>query len=150
MSLKSPRVVLAFMVSGGLALAASLSAQSAKPVQLQHTDPSLSWAPCPPIFPKGCELAVLHGDPAGGPSDLFLRIPSDYTFPAHTHTSAEHIILVKGVLHVFYPGGPQGELKEGSYGLVPGKMSHGAHCAGSAGCVLFIHFDSPIDAALAP
>lgn len=144
------RVFAASVLLGGLTLAPPLAAQAMKPQHMQHTDPALTWAPCPPIFPKGCEVAVLHGDPAAGPSDFYLRIPSDYTFPSHTHTSAEHIVLVKGVLHVFYGSGAPGELKEGSYGLVPGKLGHGAHCAGGAGCVLFIHFDSPIDAALAP
>ena len=143
------RAVFASALLGGLALVPSLGAQSVKPVHWQHTDATLTWAPCPPIFPKGCEVAVLHGDPAAGPSDVFLRIPSDYTFPSHTHTSAEHIVLVKGVLHVFQPGGAPAEMKEGSFGLLTGKQAHGAHCAGSAGCVLFIHFDSPIDAALA-
>lgn len=150
MLLNPPRVLVASVLLCGLTLVPPLAAQATKPLLMQHTDPTLTWAPCPPVFPKGCEVAVLQGDPAAGPSDIFLRIPTDYTFPSHTHTSAEHIVLVKGVLHVFYASGAPGELKEGSYALVPGKLVHGAHCAGGAGCVLFIHFDSPIDAALAP
>ncbi|MGH7561737.1 MAG: cupin domain-containing protein [Gemmatimonadales bacterium] len=121
-------------------------AAAATPVQWQHTDPRLTWSPCPPIFPKGCEVTVLSGDPTTGPSDVFLRVPSNYTFPPHRHTSAEHIVIVAGVVHVTYAGGHQAELKERMYGLVPGKAGHKAHCGGRAGCVLFIHFDSPIDA----
>lgn len=27
-------------------------------------DAQLKWGPCPPFLPKGCGIAVLHGDPA--------------------------------------------------------------------------------------
>lgn len=119
------------------------------PLRWVHTDPSLTWAPCPPIFPKGCEVTVLHGDPAAGPSDIFLRAPADYTFPAHRHTSAEHMVVVAGVVHVTYAGGEQVELRERTYALVPAKAGHKAHCGVGGPCVMFIRFDSPIDAAAA-
>ncbi len=122
-------------------------AQASVPLRWVHTDPKLTWAPCPPIFPKGCEVTVLHGDPATGPSDVFLRAPADYTFPAHSHTSAEHMVVVAGVLHVSYAGGKQFELRERTYALVPAKAGHKAHCAVGGPCVMFIRFDSPIDAA---
>jgi anti-sigma factor ChrR (cupin superfamily) len=125
-----------------------LAAQaSSGPLRWDHSDAGLTWAPCPPLFPKGCEVSVLHGDPASGPSDIFLRVTPNYSFPAHTHTSAEHILLVSGVMHVTYAGNKMYELKEGTYSLVPAKAGHKAHCAPGKQCVLFIHFDSPIDAA---
>jgi len=117
------------------------------PLRWVHTDPNLTWAPCPPIFPKGCEVTVLHGDPATGPSDVFLRAPADYTFPAHWHTSAEHMVVVAGVVHVTYAGSKQFELRERTYALVPAKTGHKAHCGVGGPCVMFIRFDSPIDAA---
>lgn len=39
-------------------------------------DPKLSWGACPDIFPKGCEVTVLSGDPAKGASDVYLRAPA--------------------------------------------------------------------------
>lgn len=116
------------------------------PLRSVHTDSTLTWAPCPPIFPKGCEVTVLYGDPGTGPSDIFLRTPADYTFPAHWHTSAEHMVVVAGVLTVTYAGGKQFKLKKRTYALVPAKAGHKAHCATGGPCVMFIHFDSPIDA----
>jgi mannose-6-phosphate isomerase-like protein (cupin superfamily) len=92
-------------------------------------------------------VTVLHGDPATGPSDVFLRAPADYTFPAHWHTSAEHMVVVAGVVHVTYAGSKQFELRERTYALVPAKTGHKAHCGVGGPCVMFIRFDSPIDAA---
>ncbi|MCM3901845.1 MAG: cupin domain-containing protein [Pyrinomonadaceae bacterium] len=113
-----------------------------------HKDPQLKWGPCPPIFPKGCEVTVLHGDPANGRSDVFLRTPANYRLPAHWHTSPEHMILVSGVLHVTYEGQKPSVLRAGSYAYGPAKVKHEARCANSGPCVLFIAFESPIDAVL--
>lgn len=141
--------ILVLMLLSVPGMASAQAPGAATPVRRAHTDPSLTWAPCPPLFPKGCEVAVLHGDPATGPSDVFLRAPADYTFPAHSHTSAEHMVIVAGLVHVTYAGGKQAELGERIYALVPAKMGHKAHCARGGPCVMFIHFDSPVDAAAA-
>jgi mannose-6-phosphate isomerase-like protein (cupin superfamily) len=113
-----------------------------------HKDPQLKWGPCPPIFPKGCEVTVLHGDPANGRSDVFLRTPANYRLPPHWHTSPEHMILVSGELHVTYEGQKPSVLKAGSYAYGPAKAKHEARCANAGPCVLFIAFESPIDAVL--
>ncbi|MDQ3665046.1 MAG: cupin domain-containing protein [Acidobacteriota bacterium] len=114
-----------------------------------YKDPQLKWSPCPPIFPKGCEITVLHGDPANGRSDVFLRTPANYRLPPHLHTSPEHMILVSGVLHVTYEGQKPSILRAGSYAYGPAKAKHEARCANAGPCVLFIAFESPIDAVLA-
>lgn len=114
-----------------------------------HQDPQLKWNPCPSIFPKGCEVTVLHGDPATGRSDVFLRTPANYRLPPHWHTSPEHMILVSGVLHVTYEGQKPSILKAGSYAYGPAKAKHEARCSNAGPCVLFIVFESPIDAVLA-
>lgn len=147
-SRRSPAVLALLLLLGTTVAWAQPPAQPS-PLRWTHADPALTWAPCPPIFPAGCEVTVLHGDPATGPSDVFLRAPADYTFPAHWHTSAEHMVIVAGLVHVTYPGGKQSELPERSYALVPAKMGHKAHCAVGGPCVMFIRFDSPIDAAAA-
>ena len=75
---------------------------SEKPLALTFDDPQLKWNPCPPLFPKGCEIAVLHGDPAKPNADVFFKVPANYTIPPHWHTSAERMVLVSGELHVTY------------------------------------------------
>jgi mannose-6-phosphate isomerase-like protein (cupin superfamily) len=106
----------------------------------------LTWGPCPAIFPKGCEIAVLNGDPAQPNADVFLRVPAKYEIPPHSHTSAERMVLVSGELHVTYRGQSPAILKPGTYAYGPAKAPHKASCASSDACVLFIAFESPVDA----
>lgn len=109
-------------------------------------DTQLQWAPCPSFMPKGCGLAVLHGDPAKANADVFLRVPANATIPEHWHTSAERMVLVAGELAVSYGGQPRVVLKPGMYAYGPAKLPHSATCGGGASCVLFIAFESPVDA----
>jgi mannose-6-phosphate isomerase-like protein (cupin superfamily) len=117
-------------------------------ISRKYDDPQLKWNPCPSIFPKGCEVTVLTGDPVNGRSDVFLRVPANYRFPPHWHTSPEHMILVAGELHVTYEGQKPSVLRVGSYAYGPAKAKHEARCANVGPCVLFIAFESPIDAEL--
>lgn len=109
-------------------------------------DPTLKWGPCPPFLPQGCAIAVLHGDPAKDNVDVFLKVPAKSILPLHWHTSAERMILVEGELHVTYDGQKMAVLKPGTYAYGPAKKLHEGSCASSEPCVLFIAFESPLDA----
>jgi quercetin dioxygenase-like cupin family protein len=111
-----------------------------------RADAPLKWGPCPPIFPAGCEIAVLHGDPAKPNADVFLRVPGGYEIPAHSHTSAERMILVAGQLRVRYQGSPATTLTLGQYAYGPAKLPHHATCLSKESCTLFIAFEGPVDA----
>ena len=136
-----------------IALAATLAgawASAQTPPQEQAVargaqDAQLQWGPCPPFMPAGCGLAVLHGDPAKPNADVFLKIPAKATIAEHWHTSAERMVLVAGELSVSYKGQPTATLKPGMYAYGPAKLPHSATC-GSAPCVLFIAFESAVDA----
>jgi hypothetical protein len=106
----------------------------------------LKWGACPAFMPAGCALAVLHGDPAKPNADVFLRVPGNTTIPEHWHTSAERMILVSGELAVRYQKQPEVVLKPGMYAYGPAKLPHTASCRGTAPCVLFIAFESAVDA----
>ncbi|HEX4890416.1 MAG TPA: cupin domain-containing protein [Alphaproteobacteria bacterium] len=106
----------------------------------------LKWGPCPAIFPAGCEIAVLHGDPAAPNADVFLKVSAKTELPPHWHTSAERMILVSGELHVSYQGQPTVILTPGSYAYGPAKLPHKVVCVSSDACTLFIAFESPVDA----
>ncbi len=129
-----------------LALASPLAPAAEAPLAFAYTDAQLQWGPCPDFIPKGCEIAVLHGDPALANADVFIKVPVSFTIPTHWHTSAERMLLVSGELHVTYEGGPPMVLKPGMYAYGPPRVAHGAVCASGAPCVLFIAFDAPIDA----
>ncbi len=109
-------------------------------------DAQLKWGPCPAFIPKGCEIAVLHGDPAKGNADVFFKVPANFNIPNHWHTSAERMVLVSGKLQVTYEGQEPVTLKPGMYAYGPAKLPHKASCAKGVPCVLFIAFEAPIDA----
>jgi quercetin dioxygenase-like cupin family protein len=117
-----------------------------RPIVLAPDHPQLEWGPCPPLFPKGCEIAVLHGDPAKPNADVFFRVPAGYVIPPHWHTSPERMVLVSGELQVTYAGHGPAVLKAGTYAYGPPKAPHEATCTAAGPCVLFIAFQDPVDA----
>ena len=117
-----------------------------RPLAISQVDATLQWADCPALFPPGCKMAVLHGTPAEPAADVFLRVPSGYTIPAHSHTSAERMILVSGQLDVTYAGHATVSLKRGDYAYGPAQLPHTARCNGPEACTLFIAFNSAVDA----
>jgi quercetin dioxygenase-like cupin family protein len=109
-------------------------------------DAQLTWGPCPPFLPTGCAIAVLHGDPAKDNLDVFFKVPAKSTIPLHWHTSAERMVLITGELHVTYDGQKTAILRPGTYAYGPAKRPHKGFCASAEPCVLFIAFESPLDA----
>jgi quercetin dioxygenase-like cupin family protein len=109
-------------------------------------DMQLKWNPCPAFMPKGCVIALLHGDLAKDNADVFFKMPAHSTIPTHSHTSAERIVVVAGELHVTYEGQQTAVIKPGTYAYGPAKRPHNVFCASAEDCVLFIAFESPVDA----
>lgn len=141
---------LAFMLlAATCALPASAQPADDPPLAFHERATGLRWGPCPPLFPRGCQIAVLHGDPARPNADVFLRIPGGYRIPAHRHSSAERMILVSGQLQVRYQGSPATILTAGTYAYGPAGRPHEARCVGRRHCTLFIAFEGPVDAELA-
>ena len=132
-----------------LAFAPSLfAADPVAEMSVAHTihDPALKWGPCPPFLPKGCAIAVLHGDPAKPNVDVFFKVPAGSTIVGHRHTSPERMVLVSGALEVTYEGQAPAKLVPGTYAYGPAGKPHRATCAAGDPCVLFIAFESPLDA----
>lgn len=135
------RLLFTFALMLGSAVAAT-----EKPLAITPNDPSLKWGPCPEIFPQGCQVTVLHGDPAKGRSDVFLKIPAGYDFPTHSHTSPEHMTLLSGELEIQYKDNVKKTVFPGTYLYGPAKLPHKAHCGDKGECVFFIRFEKPVDA----
>lgn len=109
-------------------------------------DTQLKWGPCPDFIPAGCEIAVLHGDPAVPNVDILFKVPGDFTIPLHRHTSAERMVLLSGELQVTYEGQQTATIAAGSYAYGPAERPHAAYCARGDDCILFIAFEAPLDA----
>lgn len=137
---------LKMMFAAFALLAGASSAATERPLAMAPSDPALAWSGCPAVFPQGCELAVLHGDPARPNADLFLRVPGGFALPAHSHTSAERMMLAEGRLKVKYLGAPERTLTGGTYAYGPAGLPHSATCVSEEPCVLFIAFEGPVDA----
>jgi quercetin dioxygenase-like cupin family protein len=56
------------------------------------------------------------------------------------------MVLVAGELRVTYEGQPEAILKPGTYAYGPAKRPHSGACASAEPCILFIAFESPLDA----
>lgn len=125
----------------------SPNAEPAAALARTASDADLEWGPCPDFIPAGCEIAVLHGDPAKRNADIFFKVPGgNFTVPHHRHTSAERMVLVAGELHVQYDGQESVVLKSGTYAYGPAELPHTAICQSKEPCVLFIAFEEPVDA----
>ena len=129
-----------------LVLACPPAPAAEPPLTATFADAQLHWGPCPDFIPKGCEIAVLHGDPTQANADVFFKVPANFTIPDHWHTSAERMVLVSGELQVSYDGAPPTVLQPGMYAYGPPRLGHRAVCGSGAPCVLFIAFDAPMDA----
>ncbi len=146
---RTSRLGIAAAIVAGTVISAcaTSSAQVPREAPVTHTvTASLQWGPCPPIFPAGCQIAVLHGDPARPNADVFLRVPGGYQIPAHSHTSPERMVLVEGQLKVRYQGAAEELLTPGEYAYGPARLAHQASCLAGASCTLFIAFEGPVDA----
>ena len=83
-------LLLSLSLAGSLALAQAPVPEPA--LARTADDAQLEWGPCPPFLPKGCAIAVLHGDPAHGNFDVFFKVPAQSSIPLHWHTSAERMV----------------------------------------------------------
>lgn len=137
------KIVLFFLIS--FPVLAQETEVKEKSIMWEHNDPSLEWGGCPDFMPEGCEIAVLHGDPAERNADIFFKVPANSKIPNHYHTSVERMVLVAGELEVTYEGEKPQTLKVGSYAYGPAEKPHSAKC-GDSPCVLFIGFEEPVDA----
>lgn len=126
--------------------AASARAEPERAIARSVGDATLQWGPCPDFFPAGCELAVLHGDPAEPNADVFFRVPGGYDLPKHWHSSAERMVLVEGALSVTYEGQAATLLEPGTYAYGPPRARHHGRCTSAGPCTLFIAFEGPVDA----
>ncbi|MDX1517505.1 MAG: cupin domain-containing protein [Woeseiaceae bacterium] len=136
----------AFLAALTLTLVSAPVPGSETAIVVDPADPELAWGPCPEFMPAGCEIAVLHGDPAKPNVDILFRVPGGSVIPPHAHTSAERMILLSGELEVTYEGQDTVTIGAGQYAYGPAGAPHDAYCAQGDDCVLFIAFEEPLDA----
>ncbi len=139
-----PATVAGLLLIASPANAGSPSAEPA--ISWTADDAELQWGACPDFLPAGCAIAVLHGDPSQPNVDVFFKLPARSGIPLHWHTSAERMVLIAGELEVAYQGQDPVRLKPGAYAYGPPGRQHSGQCVSDVPCVLFIAFESALDA----
>lgn len=103
------------------------------------------WMPLPDLFPEGAQMQVLHGNPATGASELYFKVPANYTFPWHFHTPVEKLFMHRGQLNVEMRDGHKDTMEPGDFMYVPARSPHLVTCLGNTECFFFLSSDGPFD-----
>ncbi len=103
------------------------------------------WAPLqhPGVSP-GPQIAVLRGNMKSGPLEALIRLPANYTFPVHSHTSDETYIWISGKFTYIAQDGTALKLPGQSFIGLPGNVPHGLVC-GSQPCVFYVRYSQTFD-----
>ncbi len=132
-----------------LSIAAAAHDQSSAKASKQAVTLSaadIKWGPAPAAFPKGGEVAVLHGDPFKKTTfALRFKMPDAYRIAPHWHTQDEQLTILAGTL-MLGMGDKEGErhaLETGAYHFLPGKQHHYAVAKGET--IIEIHGMGPFD-----
>ena len=99
--------------------------------------------------PPGPELAVLRGDGKAGVLEVMVRLPANYTFPNHSHTSDELYVWIKGNFTYIAADGTATPLSGQTYISLPGGVPHALAC-GAEPCVFYVRYSRPLDLHLHP
>ena len=99
--------------------------------------------------PSGPELAILRGDAKGGALEVMVRLPANYTFPNHSHTSDELYVWLKGNFKYIAADGTSTALSGQTYISLPGGVPHALAC-GAEPCVFYLRYGRPFDIHLHP
>lgn len=92
-----------------LSISTSLFAGQAEDMKaiLDHSKPGfftpqeMVYTPAPATLPKGAMISVMEGDPTqAGPFTMRLKLPENYSIPAHWHPGDEHITVISGNLMI--------------------------------------------------
>jgi quercetin dioxygenase-like cupin family protein len=99
--------------------------------------------------PSGPEIAVLRGDGKVGGLEAVVRLPANYTFPNHSHTSDELYVWLKGNFTYIAADGTATPLSGQTYISLPGGVPHALAC-GAEPCVFYLRYSQPFDMHLHP
>ena len=95
-------------------------------------------------IPPGVQIALLRGDLAAGGGELLVRLPANYTFPNHSHTSDELYVWIQGNFTYIAEDGTATPLSKHAYISLPGNVPHALRC-GKTPCVFYVRYTGPFD-----
>jgi hypothetical protein len=95
-------------------------------------------------IPPGPEIAILRGSLAAGGGEALVRLPANYTFPNHSHTSNELYVWLKGDFTYIAEDSTATALSGQTYISLPGGVPHALQC-GKEPCVFYLRYARPFD-----
>ena len=137
------RVIL---TSAMLLVAVAATSATTPPMVPGAMQADLDWGPAPPVFPRGAEMAVMHGEPSGsGPFTVRLRFPNGYRIAPHTHPTDEHVTVISGTFRVgmgtAFEAKGMTVLRAGAFVTAPANQPHFAVAQGET--VVQVHGTGP-------
>ena len=140
-------ITAAAILSGG----ASIIVTAQTSAHVVQTPEEVQWGPAPPLVPAGAQIAVLAGDPGKpAPYTVRLKFPANYSIPAHSHPTDEHVVIVRGALtfgmgdKLMKTASGNKTLGVGGFALMPANMNHFAFTT-AAETEIVLYGQGPID-----
>jgi quercetin dioxygenase-like cupin family protein len=100
-------------------------------------------------IPPGVQIAMLRGDLAAGGGELLVRLPANFTFPNHSHSSDELYVWIQGDFTYIAEDGRATPLSRHSYISLPGDVPHALKC-GKTPCIFYVRYAGPFDYKIHP
>jgi hypothetical protein len=140
-------MVAVALVSGALGAAGGVMAAKNKEIVLTPAA-DVKFQPMDPNDKegKGPQISVVFGDPKKkAPIGFLLKVPAGMKAGAHSHSSDDYAVIVKGTMHNFAPGDEGKGLTAGGTWFQPGKMVHDNHCEAGSECLQFVYMPNGLD-----
>jgi quercetin dioxygenase-like cupin family protein len=100
-------------------------------------------------IPPGVQIAMLRGDLAAGGGELLVRLPANFTFPNHSHTSDELYVWIQGNFTYIAEDGTATPLSRHAYISLPGNVPHALKC-GKTPCMFYVRYSGSFDYKIHP
>jgi len=145
-------IVMALLGGVGLGAAGGVLAAKGKDIVLTPAD-EVRFQPLDPRDKegKGPQISVVFGDlTKKGPIGYLLKVPAGSTSPAHTHSSDDYAVVIKGAMNNYAPGAEGKALAPGGTWFQPAKVAHVNHCEAGAACEVFVYMANGFDFMPAP
>jgi quercetin dioxygenase-like cupin family protein len=139
------RSVAAAAACGLAAFTAGFTVQAAERMVVTPIEEA-RFVPIDPARPDGAQVSVLWGDPAQGPSAMYLRFKKGGGV-LHRHTADYHLVVLQGTMKHW--SGDQQEaqarpLGPGSFWFQPGQQAHADSCLTDE-CLMFVKWEGKRD-----
>lgn len=145
------RVPLVLVLFQGAASPVTVNAQTVPPLFKAIPFEDIPFAPLNLAKPSAMQAHVLWGDPATGPSAMYLKFGRT-SLPLHLHSADYHLLVVQGTMKHWLRGEAEADarpLGPGSYWFQAGGQVHADACL-SDSCLVFLVWSGPRDGRMAP